>query len=476
MQPDTIAFAPMFTSAEEQILRALATAVGDHAYQQWFSDKTSLTVQDDEITIGVASPFLADWFQKKYRSTVRQAAQSVLGSSVRVRFEVDPDVAGAQIQSSGSGENVDGEQPPTPKPKREPKTKSPTERRRGRRFSDLSDFVKGPCNELALTAAHQICDSADANFNPLLFHGPVGTGKTHLLEGIYRRLRRENRDLQVVYLTSEAFANYFTDALRNHTLPSFRQRFRTVDILLVDDVDFLEGKRVIQEEFLHTFKQLVSHGRQVVLTGNKHPRLSTKLSDELKTRFLSGMVCRMEAPDAATRKEIVFQKARRLSGQFSDDALNFVADRFRNNVRELEGALNCLQTYYCMTGKRVRLGAAQQVLADLERDCIRVIRMADVEEAVCNLFGIEASCLKSSKRGRTVSQPRMLAMYLARKHTHAAYSEIGGYFGGRNHSTVISAEKRVDALVTGSATIQVAAQNWRVQDILDTLEQQLRVS
>ncbi|WP_339909661.1 chromosomal replication initiator protein DnaA [Symmachiella dynata] len=476
MQPDTIAFAPMFTSAEEHILRALATAVGDHAYQQWFSDKTSLTVQDDEITIGVASPFLADWFQKKYRSTVRQAAQSVLGPSVRVRFEVDPDVAGAQIQNSGSGEDVEGEKPATPKPKRESKTKSPTERRRGRRFSDLSDFVKGPCNELALTAAHQICDSADANFNPLLFHGPVGTGKTHLLEGIYRRLRRENRELQVVYLTSEAFANYFTEALRNHTLPSFRQRFRSVDILLVDDVDFFEGKRVIQEEFLHTFKQLVSHGRQVVLTGNKHPRLSTKLSDELKTRFLSGMVCRMEAPDAATRKEIVFQKARRLSGQFSDEALNFVADRFRNNVRELEGALNCLQTYYCMTGKRVRLGAAQQVLADLERDCIRVIRMADVEEAVCNLFGIEAACLKSSKRGRTVSQPRMLAMYLARKHTHAAYSEIGGYFGGRNHSTVISAEKRVDALVTGSATIQVAAQNWRVQDILDTLEQQLRVS
>ncbi|TWU06599.1 Chromosomal replication initiator protein DnaA [Symmachiella macrocystis] len=476
MQPDTIAFAPMFTSAEEQILRALATAVGDHAYQQWFSDKTSLTVQDDEITIGVASPFLADWFQKKYRSTVRQAAQSVLGPSVRVRFEVDPDVAGALIQNSGGSNDVDGEQPSTPKPKREPKTKSPTERRRGRRFSDLSDFVKGPCNELALTAAHQICDSADANFNPLLFHGPVGTGKTHLLEGIYRRLRRENRELQVVYLTSEAFANYFTEALRNHTLPSFRQRFRSVDILLVDDVDFFEGKRVIQEEFLHTFKQLVSHGRQVVLTGNKHPRLSTKLSDELKTRFLSGMVCRMEAPDAETRKEIVFKKARRLSGQFSDEALNFVADRFRNNVRELEGALNCLQTYYCMTGKRVRLGTAQQVLADLERDCIRVIRMADVEEAVCNLFGIEAACLKSSKRGRTVSQPRMLAMYLARKHTHAAYSEIGGYFGGRNHSTVISAEKRVDALVTGSATIQVAAQNWRVQDILDTLEQQLRVS
>ncbi len=471
MQPDTIAFAPMHASADEQILRELSATIGDQAYQNWFRDKTSLTIQDDEVTIGVASPFLADWLQKKYRSAVREAAQPVLGPSVRVRFDVDPQVAAAQLNNGGSAD-----EPPKIKKSPAAPPPSPGRRRRGRRFADLNDFVKGPCNEMALTAANQICDSSDANLNPLLFHGPVGIGKTHLLEGIYRRLRRENRDLQAVYLTSEAFANYFTDALRNHTLPSFRHKFRTVDILLVDDIDFLEGKRVIQEEFLHTFKQLASHGRQIVLAGNKHPRLSAKLSDELKTRFLSGMVCRMEPPGAETRREIVFRKAGRLSGKFTDDALNFIVDRFRNNVRELEGALNCLQTYYCLTHRRVGLTAAKQVLADLERDCIRVVRMADVEEAVCNLFGIDAAYLKSPKRGRTASQPRMLAMYLARKHTRAAYSEIGGYFGGRNHSTVISAEKRVHSLVDGAATIQIASQTWRVQDVLDTLEQQLRVS
>lgn len=475
MQPDTIAFAPMLASADDQLLRALAAAVGDRAYEQWFHQKTSLTVQDDELTIGAPSPFLADWYQKKFGAAVHGAARELLGPSARVRFNVDPDVAPAQFRGARS---QDATAPAGAVEDKGTLAKTPSDkpkRRRGRRFADLRDFVKGPGNELALAAAQQVCESADANFNPLFFHGPVGTGKTHLLEGIYRKLRRENPEMQVVYLTSEAFANYFTDALRNHTLPSFRQRFRSVDVLLVDDVDFFEGKRGIQEEFLHTFKQLSSHGGLIVLTGNKHPRLSTKFSDELKTRFLSGMVCRLEAPGTETRKDIVRHKALQLSGRFSDEALAYVAERFRNNVRELEGALNCLETFARMTGKPVGLTAAKRVLADLERDCVRVIRMADVEEAVCNLFGVEAADLKSPKRGRAVSQPRMLAMYLTRKHTRAAYSEIGGYFGGRNHSTVIFAEKKVDDLVNKSGTIEVASQTWRIQDVLDSLEQQLRV-
>lgn len=467
MQPKTIALGPVRASAEELVSSELAEAVGQRTYEHWFQGKTTLEIQDDELTVGVASPFLVDWFQKQFREPAGQVAKKILGPSARVRFLVNPSVPRAQPESGEQGRAAPSRQPESPPQPR---------RRKGRRFADLSDFVKGQCNELALAAAGQVCEAPAAKFNPLFIHGPVGTGKTHLLEGTYRRLRRNFPHLQVMFLTSEAFANYFTDALRNHTLPSFRQRFRSVDILLVDDVDFLDGKRVIQEEFLHTFKQLVSHGRQLVVTGGRHPRLSTKISDELKTRFLSGMVCRVEAPDTQTRLEIVRHKALGQSGKFTNEVLEFIAERFQNNVRELEGAINCLQMYHRMTGKPVGLGTAMRVLADLERDCIRVIRIADVEEAVCSLFGVEATNLKSAKRSRSVSQPRMLAMYLARKHTRAAYSEIGGYFGGRNHSTVISAEKKIDDLIKSSATLQIASQAWSVRDVLETLEQQLRVS
>lgn len=451
----------------------IAATVGRRAYAHWFLEKTSLTVQDDELTVGVASPFLVDWFQKQFRVPVSQAAREELGPSARVRFAVDPEISVSSREEDHEKDNTE-ERSPAPQPRPSSAKPTPT-RKRGRRFADLGDFVPGRCNEFALSAAKQICEAPGVNYNPLFIYGPVGTGKTHLLEGIYREVRRNDSQLQVVFLTSESFANYFTDALRNHTLPSFRQRFRSVDVLLFDDVEFLEGKRVIQEEFLHTFKQLISHGRQVVLTGGRHPRLCTKMSDELRTRLLSGMVCRLESPDARTRLEIVRHKAARIAGRFADEALEFIADRFKNNVRELEGALNCLQAYHRMTSKRITVSIAKRVLADLQRDCLRVIRIADVEKVVCELFGVDAQQIQSAERSRSISQPRMLAMFLARKHTQAAYSEIGGYFGGRNHSTVISAEKKINNLVKTSATLKVASQVWAVEDLLATLEQQLQV-
>jgi chromosomal replication initiator protein len=344
---------------------------------------------------------------------------------------------------------------------------------RGRRFADLADFVEWPCNALAITAARQVCKKPDGSMNPFFVYGAVGTGKTHLLEGMYRQLRRSFPDWQILYLTSEQFTNYFTQAYRDHTLPAFRQRFRTVDVLIVDDVDFLDAKRVIQEEFLHTFKQLESHGKQVIVSGDRHPRLLTKISDELRTRFLSGMVCRLEPPDAETREKIVVRKASRLEADFSPEALRLVAERFVHNVRELEGALHCLQTYHGMTGKRITATLARQVLSELERDCIRVVRLADIERVVCGLFGVNGDELKSSRKSRSLCQPRMLAMYLSRKLTRAAYAEIGAYYGGRNHATVISAEHTVSEWLARGDSVKVAANTWPLSDLLETLEQQL---
>jgi len=342
----------------------------------------------------------------------------------------------------------------------------------GRRFSDLNDFIAGPANQLALTAALQVCEQP-GGYNPLVLHGGVGIGKTHLLEGIYRRMRARYPSFRVVFLSAESFANYFTQALRDRTLASFRQRFRGVDVLMIDDVDFLDGKRVIQEEFLHTIRQLESHGRQVALTADRHPRLLTRLSEELVTRFMSGIVCRLESPDVDTRRTIVARKAARLTVRITDDAIEFIVQRFALSVRELEGALNFLENYGQATGKTINLAVARTVLADLDRDCTRIVRVAEVEQAVCRLFSIGPNELRSPRRNRTVSQPRMLAMYLARKMTQAAYTEIGEHFGGRNHSTVMSAEKRVRTLLEGDATVRAGSQEWKLGDLLASLEQQL---
>lgn len=490
----------------------LQSLLGEKRYTLWIEGKIGLSICDDTLTIAVGSPFLLNWMQKQFKETMADAARSVLGHSARIAFTVDASLSVGRMAQAASiaptNSVVNGPNQPQGSPRPLTARSSAELNRaildsgsaipagtvgslpgsssrsagsgmplagqtRGRRLAELNDFIAGPQTELALTAARQVAAGQATMFNPLYLHGPVGSGKTHLLEGICRQLKRSQPSANVMLLTSEAFANYFTQALRDRSLPSFRQRFRGVDVLLVDDVEFFESKRVFQEEFLHTFSELVDHGRQVVLTGSRHPRLLTKLGDELATRFLSGLVCRLDIPDLPTRQSIVESKAARMSGEFAPEALQYVAQRFQSNVRELEGALNCLQTYHSMTHKRVTLNAARQVLADLERDCLRIVRLADIERVICNLFGVKPKDLQSESRVRTVSQPRMLAMFLARKHTQSAYTEIGQHFGGRNHSTVMSAERKVQQWLDENSTIQVASQSWTIGEILSTIEQQL---
>ncbi|MEX2286494.1 MAG: chromosomal replication initiator protein DnaA [Planctomycetaceae bacterium] len=474
MQPDDPAQGapPAHTadSASNAIAQEIERLVGTRNYQHWFCGSTSLKTADDVLTVGVGSPFLLSWMQKQFRASVAAAAQAVLGPSARINFEVDAKLLGqagalASSRAPGNPKKLTPQAEPTGEPARN-----------GRRFAALADFVEGSCNRLPLTAAHKVCESPGAKFNPLFLHGLVGTGKTHLLEGIYSSLRRQFPALNVMFLTAEAFANYFTEALREHKLPGFRRRFRNVDVLIVDDVDFLCSKKVIQEEFLHTIKQLESHQRQIIVAADSHPRLLEKMSDDLSTRFLSGLVCRLESPDRETRRKIVDALAARLDADISPEALAFVAQRFTGNVRELIGALNCLETYCHMTLKRVGLTAARHVLADLERDCVRITRISDVEEVVCTFFGLGADDLKSPRRNRSVSQPRMLAMYLARKHTQAAYREIGSYFGGRNHSTVKAAEQKVAHWLEDQTSVNVATQSWQMQELVEALEQQIRAS
>ena len=278
----------------------------------------------------------------------------------------------------------------------------------------------------------------------------------------------------MTYLTAEMFTNYFTAALRERSTPGFRQRFRSIDVLLVDDVDFLDAKKGVQEEFLHTLKQLEANGSHVVLAANQHPRLLAKFSEELSSRLMAGLVCRIEPPELGTRQEIVGRLAKRMAVTFTPEALAVVARRFTHSVRELKGALYCLQNWSIASGRqRISARVSRRVLAELERDCIRIVALGDVERAICSLFGVRAAELKSSRRTRSLVQPRMLAMFLARKHTQAAYSEIGEFFGGRNHSTVMSAVAKVQDWLSTDTPVMVSSQSLSVQEVVDSVEQQL---
>ena len=471
------------------LLEAVRAAVGERNFRLWFADKTALEESGGRLLVHVASPFLLNWMQRHFKKTLQTLAEELFGPAASVAFDVNPQVAGSTgtlgdvvAQRLGTSEDKESSAPTTTSTAQADANSKASDLSIGknaeavvprrRRFAKLSEFVQGRANELAYTAARQVCDAPGEQLNPLYLHGGAGTGKSHLLEGIYSQIRRSMPTLNVMYLTSEAFTNYFTQALRERSLPGFRQRFRTVDVLLVDDIDFLDAKRGIQEEFLHTVTQLQTHGRQIVVTADRHPRLLKKLSPELVTRFQGGMVCRLEAPDEETRRQVVHIKATQLPGEIAEDALEFVARRF-TTVRELEGALKCLATFCHMTQRRVTLTSARRVLAELERDCIRIVNMHDIEKAVCEVFGVVPKDLRSSSRQRTIAQPRMLAMYLARKHTQAAYEEIGRHFGGRNHSTVISAEKRIKSWLAEEKTIRIASRTWPFSELLHSVEERI---
>jgi chromosomal replication initiator protein len=313
-------------------------------------------------------------------------------------------------------------------------------------------------------------EALGASFNPLLIHAGVGLGKTHLVEGIGQAFRARRPGRKLVHVTAEAFTNGFLDALRTGGLPGFRARFRGAEALLVDDVHFVAAKRATQDEFLHTFNALVADGIPVVLAADRHPRLIAKLTDELATRFVGGMVVKVDAPDLATRRAILRAKAAARGVDVPGPVLDFVAEHLRASVRELEGALHSLIAHAVLTGRRLDLALARSALRDTVRHTAAAVGLRDVERAVCQLFGVDAEALKSDSRARALTYPRMLAMYLARKHAGAAYSEIGRFFGGRNHSTVISAEKKVLGWLRDEERSRLLAGFETVAEVLASLE------
>jgi chromosomal replication initiator protein len=335
--------------------------------------------------------------------------------------------------------------------------------------------VVGTCNRVAYASALSTVESPGQAANPLVLHGPVGTGKTHLLEGIYAGLRKTQPEWRVVYVTAEDFTNRFVQAMRLGKLAAFRKHFREADALLLDDLHFLASKRATQEEFLHTFDALLADERQVVLTTDCHPRLSDQLMPELSDRLLGGAIWALTPPDGETRLALLRSKNLRAGAETAvpDAVLQYLAAELRGNVRELEGALNSVRHYGRVAGRKVDLELAREALGDLLRHSVRVLQLADVDRAVCAALRLEAGALQSKKRAWQFAHPRMLAVYLARKHTAATYTEVGRYFGGRNHSTAVAAEKKVRQWLQEDAALAMGERQVRVRELVERVEREL---
>ncbi len=480
---------------ETTLRAAMAERLGESRFGLWFGEGVRLGVAGDDLEVGVPNAFFRDWIQGHFAGNLVDAGRAVTGKSLRLMFRVadeappplghvvEPPPPDANDRPHQAPASPDARPPrnriaahaahPTPAPISASTPAHSPSPPAGRSLRRLDDFVPGPGNRLALAAATDLVHSAGASFNPLVIQGGVGLGKTHLLEAIASALRAKNPGMKVIHMTAEAFTNGFLDAMRHGSLNAFRARYRGAGALLVDDVHFLAAKRATQDEFLHTFNALIAEGAPIVLTTDQHPRQIAKLTDELSTRFLGGMVVKLDGPDLATRRAILQAKAAARGVILPEGVVAYVAEHLRSSVRELEGALHSLIAHATLAGKKLDLALARASLRDTIRHTARAVALKDVERAVCDLFTIDPENLKAENRARAVAYPRMLAMYLARKHTGAPYSEIGRFFGGRNHSTVIAAEKKVAGWLRDEARNALLAGFETMNDILNALERTL---
>jgi chromosomal replication initiator protein len=454
---------------ESALRSAVAEKLGEPRFGLWFGEGVRLGLSGDgeSLEVRVPNAFFGEWIKGHFAGSLAEAARAVTGRSLRLSFAIRDEAEPPLGEVVGPGEDrsrppapvvtvpLPGNpeaplSPPVPLPSGPDRPAPPRftippadlapAGRPGRR---LEDFMTGPCNRLAHAAAREMIHTVGSVFNPLLIHGGVGLGKTHLLEAVVHGLRQAHPGRNVLLVTAEAFTNGFLDAMRAGTLASFRARFRGAGGLAIDDIHFLAGTRATQGEFLHTFNALVEKGSPIILTADQHPRRISRLTDELATRFLGGMVVKLEAPDPATRRAILQARSAARGVSVPAAVIDYIAEHVRASVRELEGALHSVIAHALLSGKKIDLPLARAALRDTIRHTAQAVGLRDVERAVCQLFQIDPEAMKSDGRARAIAHPRMLAMYLARKHTGAAYSEIGRYFGGRNHSTVISAEKKV---------------------------------
>ena len=502
------------------IRAAFRSRIGEDRHDVWFGESFHVVAERDGdgerlVTVLAGSAFTHDWLQRTFRDDFVAAVEHVLGrSGGPTRVVWSPLVAGTdaadgivplpEAHAAGSGAATDSEAPAGPRPsavadasgvhgKRAvsvPRGQSARGPAAGagdpgqgsarptssiRPSLTLEQYVVGLGNRMAHAAAALAAEQPGA-MSPLVIHGPSGAGKTHLLEGICRRMRERNPRSSAVMLSAEQFTTTFLESLHGRRgLPGFRRSLRAADLLVIDDIQFLIGKKATISELLHTIEALQRAGKQVVFASDRDVESLAELGADLQARLRGGMCARILPPDEATRAGIVESLAARRSLSIPAEVVAFVAARMTRNTRELAGAVNRLEATSHMLGIPVTLDMAEECLAELVRSSSRAVRLADIERAVCSALGVDPGSLQSSCRVRRVNQPRMLAMFLARKHTPAALSEIGAYFGRRSHSTVISAQRTVDGWIASGSRLTLADAEWGVEEAIRRVEESLRV-
>ncbi len=397
-------------------------------FDTWLRDTHCIGIEDDAtVIVGVKNGYAVEWLGNRLYPVVQRTLRRITGEEMQARFVV--------------WEAKRFHEPPALLPMNAIDLPAPTVYDPGLNPDyTFSSFVVGPSNRLAQAASQAVAEAPARAYNPLFIHGGVGLGKTHLLHAIGHICYRQG--MQVLYVSSETFTNNLIEAIRTHTTDQFREKYRTADVLLVDDIQFIAGKESTQEEFFHTFNALRDTRRQVILSSDRPPKAMVTLEERLRSRFEWGLIVDIQSPDYETRVAILQSKAEQLGVEIPNTLLGYIATHIESNIRELEGALNRVLAMTRLTGLPLSKQIAEQALADLLPNRPE-ISANEILDAVALYYGLDQDDLRSAERSRRVAQPRQVAMYLMREETNASLPQIGAELGGRDHTTVLYGYERV---------------------------------
>ncbi len=422
----------------DEVSSRLREALNETTYGTWFGDAAAAELTDDAFTIQVPNDFTREWIEGHFLGFIKAATRDALGRDVRVAVSL-------RDEAPSDGAAVVAE------------VAHPEERPAGTNSKyTFENFVIGSSNRFAHAAALAVAESPAQAYNPLFIYGGTGLGKTHLMQAVGAYVSEHSKRLTTRYVTSETFTNDFINSLRDKRIEGFKQRYRTYDVLLVDDIQFLEGKERFQEEFFHTFNSLYEAGRQIVISSDRPPKEIATLEERLRSRFEWGLITDIQPPDLETRIAILRKKVTTDGIAVTDpEVLTFIAGRVSTNIRELEGALTRVVAFSSLTGLPLEVELAEQVLRDLfpQGDAMPEVTITSIQEAVSERFGLSIPELVSPRRSQSVAYPRQVAMYLSRELTDASLPRIGREFGGRDHTTVIHATSKITRLISEDRSV-----------------------
>jgi chromosomal replication initiator protein len=410
----------------------LKGALNDTTYGTWFGDVSSRELTDETFVLSVPNDFTREWIEGHFLDLIGAAVRDAGGTERRIRLNVEQEM----------------EQASPSRPVSEPESSArPTFQVKEKYTFD--SFVIGSSNRFAHAAALAVAEAPAQAYNPLFIYGGTGLGKTHLLQAIGGYVGEHSRKLSVRYITSETFMNDFINSLRDKRIEGFKQRYRTYDLLLIDDIQFLEHKERIQEEFFHTFNSLYEAGRQIVISSDRPPREISTLEERLRSRFEWGLITDIQPPDLETRIAILRKKVKTDGIHVPDpQVLTFIAGRVSTNIRELEGALTRVVAFSSLTGRPMTVDLSQDVLKDVfPQGEAPEVSIERIQTAVTDRFGLSMEELCGERRSQNIVYPRQVAMYLSRELTDASLPKIGREFGGRDHTTVIHATSKIARLI-----------------------------